>query len=175
MCSTWALKRLPYHNLGDFVCAKGPRANVIWTLGFLEGGNVITWFEPSHHGRNSSDLFVRTKQRSQKGLKSSRSLRWVAVKIMFPVWVLSIIRHLVFRGPRGDHDFDNHPDRILRSTMPVVASVRPDPFQLPSCDPSFQDPQRPWHIEVRGVRSHLYLSHSLCMTYRHICRNNAFI
>ena len=26
-----------------------------------------------------------------------------------PFWVLSIIRHLVFRGPKRDHNFDNHP------------------------------------------------------------------
>ena len=28
---------------------------------------------------------------------------------MVPFWVLDIIRHLVFRGPKGDHNFENHP------------------------------------------------------------------
>ena len=30
---------------------------------------------------------------------------WVVVKIMAPFWVLSIIRHLVFRGPKGGPKF----------------------------------------------------------------------
>ena len=34
---------------------------------------------------------------------------WVVVKIIFVVWVLDIIRHLVFRGPKKDNNFDNHP------------------------------------------------------------------
>ena len=34
---------------------------------------------------------------------------WVVVKIMVPFWVLSIIRHLVFRDPKRGHNFDNHP------------------------------------------------------------------
>ena len=33
----------------------------------------------------------------------------VVVEIMVPFWVLSKIRHLVFRGPKGNHHFDNHP------------------------------------------------------------------
>ena len=28
---------------------------------------------------------------------------------MVPLWVLSIIQHLVFRGPKRDPNFDNHP------------------------------------------------------------------
>ena len=28
---------------------------------------------------------------------------------MVPFWVLRIIRHLVFRGPKRDHNLDNHP------------------------------------------------------------------
>ena len=36
--------------------------------------------------------------------------KWVVVKIMVPFRILSIIRHLVFRGPKGDQNFDNHPD-----------------------------------------------------------------
>ena len=33
----------------------------------------------------------------------------MVVKIMVPLWVLNIIRHLVVRGPeRGGHSFDNH-------------------------------------------------------------------
>ena len=33
---------------------------------------------------------------------------WVVVKSTAPFWVLSIFRHLVSRGPKKDHDFDNH-------------------------------------------------------------------
>ena len=37
----------------------------------------------------------------------------VVVKMMVLVWVLSVIRHLVWRGPkRGDHNLDNHPHRF---------------------------------------------------------------
>ena len=44
---------------------------------------------------------------------------WVIIKMMVPFWVLAIIRHLVFRGPKRDHDFDNHPYtkyQVTRST-----------------------------------------------------------
>ena len=35
---------------------------------------------------------------------------WVVVKTMVPLWFLTRIRHLVFGGgPKGDHNFDNHP------------------------------------------------------------------
>ena len=37
---------------------------------------------------------------------------WLS-KLGPPLGVLSIIRHLVFRGPKGDHDFDNHPCELL--------------------------------------------------------------
>ena len=33
----------------------------------------------------------------------------VVVKIMVPFWVPSIIRHLLFRVPKRDPNFDNHP------------------------------------------------------------------
>ena len=42
---------------------------------------------------------------------------WVVVKIMVPCWVLSIIRHLVFRGPKKDHYFDNHPKGSLNGPL----------------------------------------------------------
>ena len=34
---------------------------------------------------------------------------WVVVNIMGPFWIPIIIRHLVFRVPKRDHNFDNHP------------------------------------------------------------------
>ena len=34
---------------------------------------------------------------------------WVVVKIMVPFWVPNIVRHLIFRVPKWDHNFDNHP------------------------------------------------------------------
>ena len=33
----------------------------------------------------------------------------VAVKIMVPFWIPMIIRHLIFKYPKKDHNFDNHP------------------------------------------------------------------
>ena len=43
--------------------------------------------------------------------KDSLSLNyiWVVVKIMVPFWIPTIIRHLIFRAPKRDHNFDNHP------------------------------------------------------------------
>ena len=46
------------------------------------------------------------------GLKDYMTI-WVVVKIMVPFWVLSILRHLVFRR-EGDHNFDNHPYPLWR-------------------------------------------------------------
>ena len=44
------------------------------------------------------------------GLPEMMLIIWVVVKIMVPFWIPSIIRHLVYRGPKkGDHNFDNHP------------------------------------------------------------------
>ena len=34
---------------------------------------------------------------------------WVVVKIMVSLWVLNIIPHLLFRGPKRDDNLDNHP------------------------------------------------------------------
>ena len=42
----------------------------------------------------SSEPGVTSEFRAFKGLK------WVVVKITVPFWVLNIIRHLVFRGPK---------------------------------------------------------------------------
>ena len=38
----------------------------------------------------------------------------LVVKIMVPFWVPIIVRHLIFRVPKRDHNFDNHPDPFLR-------------------------------------------------------------
>ena len=38
--------------------------------------------------------------------------RWVVVKIMVPFGVPILIRHLIFRVPKRDHNFDNHPDQV---------------------------------------------------------------
>ena len=32
----------------------------------------------------------------------------MVVKIMVPFWVPIIVRHLIFRVPKRDHNFDNH-------------------------------------------------------------------
>ena len=33
---------------------------------------------------------------------------WVVGTIMVPFWIPTIIRHLIFRVPKRDHNFDNH-------------------------------------------------------------------
>ena len=38
-----------------------------------------------------------------------RGSYWGVVKIVVPFWVLKILRHLVFRGPKRGPYFDNHP------------------------------------------------------------------
>ena len=50
----------------------------------------------------------RMCQKESRGFVST----WVVVKTMVPFWVLNIIRHLVFRDPKRDHSFDNHPHTI---------------------------------------------------------------
>ena len=37
---------------------------------------------------------------------------WVVVKIMVPFWVPILIRGLIFRVPKRDHNFDIHPYRV---------------------------------------------------------------
>ena len=37
---------------------------------------------------------------------------WVVVKIMVPLWVPMIIRHLVFGVPKKGPYFDNHPYEV---------------------------------------------------------------
>ena len=39
---------------------------------------------------------------------------WVVVRIMVPFWIPIIIRHLIFRDPKRDHNVDNHPYRVPR-------------------------------------------------------------
>ena len=35
---------------------------------------------------------------------------------MVPSWIPSIIRHLIFRVPKRDHNIDNHPYRHIGSS-----------------------------------------------------------
>ena len=46
-----------------------------------------------------------------------RFIIWVIFIIMVPFWALSIIRHLVFRDPKEDHSFDNHPLISLKRVL----------------------------------------------------------
>ena len=46
---------------------------------------------------------------------------WVVVKIRVPFWIPNIIRHLIFRVPKRDPNFDNHPYEpylMLRAALP---------------------------------------------------------
>ena len=46
------------------------------------------------------------------------SSTWVVVKIMVPFWVPIIIRHLLFRYPKRDLNFDNYPYSLaLKSSL----------------------------------------------------------
>ena len=49
----------------------------------------------------------------------SETLIWVAVNIMVLFWILSIVRHTVFRDPKRDHNFDNHPYQWFNLLEPV--------------------------------------------------------
>ena len=42
-------------------------------------------------------------------VRAHRSFIWVVVKMRVPFWFPVIIRHLIFRAPKRDHNFDNHP------------------------------------------------------------------
>ena len=48
---------------------------------------------------------------AKRGSHDSRTLggMWVVVKIMVPACIPNIIRHLVFRVPKSDLNFDNRP------------------------------------------------------------------
>ena len=48
----------------------------------------------------SSGLQDKRASGSEVGAFRNTGVIWVAVKIMVPFWVLNIIRHLVFRGPK---------------------------------------------------------------------------
>ena len=48
---------------------------------------------------------------------------WVVVKILVPLCVLSIIRHLIFRGgPKRDHNLDSHRCGMLYAARSVACA-----------------------------------------------------
>ena len=53
-------------------------------------------------------VFQQPDARASLGVFCS-SATWVVVKMMVPFWIPIVIRHLIFRGPKRDHNFDNHP------------------------------------------------------------------
>ena len=42
---------------------------------------------------------------------------WVVVKIMVPVWIPIIVRHLNLRYPKRDPNFDSRPDGALLAAL----------------------------------------------------------
>ena len=64
--------------------------------------------EVSELAKSSLDL-LPIPQPSRMRRRHVGTCPWVVVRIMVPFWVLSIVRHLVFRGPKRDRNFDNHP------------------------------------------------------------------
>ena len=61
------------------------------------------------HGNWGLQVEVLQPRPNDRSLRSRFGCICVIVKIMVPFWVLKTIRHLVFRGPKRDHHFDNHP------------------------------------------------------------------
>ena len=53
------------------------------------------------------------------------SCYWVVVKIMVPVWVLGIIRHLVFLGPKRGHQYACASGSIGPSSLDQLLCIRP--------------------------------------------------
>ena len=49
---------------------------------------------------------------------------------MVPFWIPIIIRHLIFRVPKKDHNFDKRPDRIqdAETKVPAVNQIFPKPL-----------------------------------------------
>ena len=47
---------------------------------------------------------------------------WVIVKIVVPFWVLNIIRHLMSRVPKRDHNSDNYPQAECKLGSFVASS-----------------------------------------------------
>ena len=45
----------------------------------------------------------------EKKMETTRMGGRGVVKIMVLFWIPIIIRHLIFRVPKRDHNFDNHP------------------------------------------------------------------
>ena len=61
-----------------------------------------------------------------KGLQSlsrpATKPMWVVVKIMVPFWIAIIIRRLIFRVPKRDHNFDSHLCVYMKSCTVSVAT-----------------------------------------------------
>ena len=54
---------------------------------------------------------------------------WVVVKIMVPFWVPNVVRHLLFRVPKRDPNFDNYPCGLGCSSPEVTGCVRVEGFR----------------------------------------------
>ena len=55
----------------------------------------------------------------------------MVVKIRVLFWVLNIVRHLVFRVPKRDPDFDNHPYEGVKGLGVSVGLGAGGPYTLP--------------------------------------------
>ena len=65
----------------------------------------------------STQLCSCTKERYRSGsmlfgIRQAPKQLGAIVKIVVPLWVISMIRHLVFRGSKREHSFDNYPDAV---------------------------------------------------------------
>ena len=57
---------------------------------------------------------------------------WVVVKVIVPFWIPIIIRHLIFRVPTRNHNFDNHPYTCFEFWAQGLGCQNPASTKVPS-------------------------------------------
>ena len=68
-------------------------------------------------GPNTMYSVSRRTLRTHREDEKSYCNIWLVVKIKVPFWVPIIIRHLLFRVPKKDPNFDNHPYVVIKTTV----------------------------------------------------------
>ena len=104
--SFWRLEHSPALRVlhGTVRCAK--EALRVWAITVKAGGLCVCPYSASPcwsflHSRIPSCATEVLSLIADEGCMDLEESTWVVVKIMAPFWVLSIIGHLVFRGPQG--------------------------------------------------------------------------
>ena len=76
-----------------------------------------------------------------------RILIWVVVKIMVPFWVLGIIRHLIFRGPKRGPLLWTTTHIYVAPGLPFRNSAQPNP-RASAVPCASRPPRRASHLEL---------------------------